>query len=238
MQKMNQRFQLHQHFQSKVKVKVKSLSRVRLFATPWTVAYQAPLSMGFSRQWSWSGLPFPSPGDFPNPEIKPGSPTLQTDALPSEPLQITRTNSSPKVLNKYVPQNFVTPRYIQQVEWIVIIFQNKLQEKIQHIFLMTSLSLLCYHTQISACNRVYISIISRPCLFKKKNEYYTCKWEMGASLIAQMVKNLPAMQETWVQFLGQEDPLEKGMATHSSILAQGIPWTDYGVEMSQTTQKD
>ena len=49
---------------------------------------------------------------------------------------------------------------------------------------------------------------------------------MGASLIAQMVKNLPAMQETWVQFLGQEDPLEKGMATHSSILAWRIPWTE------------
>ena len=51
----------------KVKVKVKSLSRVRLFATLWTVAYQAPLSMGFSRQYYWSGLPFPSPGDLPNP---------------------------------------------------------------------------------------------------------------------------------------------------------------------------
>ena len=58
------------------KVKVKSLSRVRLFATPWTVAYQALRSMGFSRQDYWSGLPFPSPGDLPNPGIKPGSPAL------------------------------------------------------------------------------------------------------------------------------------------------------------------
>ena len=64
---------------------VKSLSRVQLFATPWTVAYQAPLSMRFSRQESWSGLPFPSPGDLPNPGIEPGSPALWTDALPSEP---------------------------------------------------------------------------------------------------------------------------------------------------------
>ena len=46
------------------------------------------------------------------------------------------------------------------------------------------------------------------------------------SLIDQLVKNLPAMQETWVQFLGQEDPLDKGMATHSSILAWEIPWTE------------
>ena len=53
---------------------MKSLSRVRLFATPWTVAYQAPLSMGFSRQWYWSGLPFPSPADLPNPGIERGLP--------------------------------------------------------------------------------------------------------------------------------------------------------------------
>ena len=52
---------------------VKSLSRVRLFATPWTVARQAPLSMGFSRQENWSGLPCPPLGDLPDPEIKPMS---------------------------------------------------------------------------------------------------------------------------------------------------------------------
>ena len=69
----------------KVKVNVKSLSRVQLFATPWTVAYQAPQSMDFSRQEYWSGLPFPSPRDLPNPGIKPGSPALQADTLPSEP---------------------------------------------------------------------------------------------------------------------------------------------------------
>ena len=66
--------------------KVKLLSRVRLFVTLWTVAYKAPLSMGFSRQEFWSGLPFPSPGDLPNPGIEPRFPALQADALPSEPL--------------------------------------------------------------------------------------------------------------------------------------------------------
>ena len=66
-------------------MKVKSLSHVRLFATLWTVAYQASQSMGFSRQGYWSGLPFPSPGDFPNPGIEPRSPALRADALPSEP---------------------------------------------------------------------------------------------------------------------------------------------------------
>ena len=59
-----------------VKVKVKWLSRVRLFATPWTVAYHASPSMGFSRQDYWSGLPFPSPRDLPDPGIEPGSPSL------------------------------------------------------------------------------------------------------------------------------------------------------------------
>ena len=68
-----------------MKVKVKSLSHVGLFATPWIVAYQAPQSMGFSRQEYWRGLPFPSPGDLPDPEIKPRSPTLQADTLTSEP---------------------------------------------------------------------------------------------------------------------------------------------------------
>ena len=62
-----------------------ALSRVRLFATPSTVAHQAPLSTGFSWQEYWSGLPFPSPGDLPNPGIEPGSPALQADALSSEP---------------------------------------------------------------------------------------------------------------------------------------------------------
>ena len=64
-----------------LKVKVKSFSHVQLFATSWTVVYQAPPSMGFSRQEYWSGLPFPSPGDLFNPGIEPRSPALQADAF-------------------------------------------------------------------------------------------------------------------------------------------------------------
>ena len=63
------------------KWKVKSLSHIWLFVTPWTVAHQAPPSMEFSRQEYWSGLPFPSPGDLPNSGIEPGSPALQADTL-------------------------------------------------------------------------------------------------------------------------------------------------------------
>ena len=130
--------------------RVKLLSHIRLFATTWTVAYQAPQSMGFSRQEYCSGLPFPSPEDLPDPGMEPGSPTLQADALPSK---------SP----------------------------------------------------------------GKP----------------------QTVKNLPAIPETRILSLDWEDPLEEGMATHSSILAQRNPmdreiwWaTVHEVSKSWTRQTD
>ena len=63
-----------------------SVSRIRLFVIPWIVACQTSLSLGFSRQEYWSELPFPSPGDIPDPGIKPGPPALQADGLLSEPL--------------------------------------------------------------------------------------------------------------------------------------------------------
>ena len=69
---------------SERKRKVKSLSPVQLFVIPWTVVYQASLSMGFSRQEYWSGLSFPSLGDLPDLGIEPRSPALQADALPSK----------------------------------------------------------------------------------------------------------------------------------------------------------
>ena len=81
-------FKLYFNFLSILKesiVIVKSLSRVRLFATLWTITHQAPPSVGFSRQEYWSGLPLPSPGDLPDPRIEPGSPALQADAFTSEP---------------------------------------------------------------------------------------------------------------------------------------------------------
>ena len=68
-----------------------SLSPVQLFVTPWTAAHQAPLCMKFSGQGYWSGLPFPSPGDIPNPGIESRSPALQADSLLTE-LQIFETS--------------------------------------------------------------------------------------------------------------------------------------------------
>ena len=77
-------YTIFQTYQTNKRKKVKLLSHIQLFATPWTVAYQASPSMGFSRQEYWSRLPFPSPGDLPDPGMEPGSPPLQADALPSE----------------------------------------------------------------------------------------------------------------------------------------------------------
>ena len=79
------RFLVGRNYVLSLKVKVKSLSPVPLFVTPWTIVYQAPPSMGFSRQEYWNELPFPSPGDLPDPGIEPQSPALQAYALPSKP---------------------------------------------------------------------------------------------------------------------------------------------------------
>ena len=72
-----------------------SVSRVQLFVTPLSVALQDPLSMGFSRQEYWSGLPFPSPGDLPDPGIECKSPAFQEDSLPPEPPKKPEIYSSP-----------------------------------------------------------------------------------------------------------------------------------------------
>ena len=123
--------------------KLSHFSRAQLFVTPWTVAHQSPLSMGFSRQEYWSELPFPSPGALPDPGVEPRSPALQADSLLVEPL---------------------------------------------------------------------------------KSMY-------------RAVKNPTAMQETQVPSLDQEDPLEKGMVTHSSTLAWRIPWTEEPGRLQPEGQK-
>ena len=73
---------------------------VRLFATPWTVAHQAPLSVGFPRQERWSGLPFPAPGDLPNPGIEPASPALAGGFFTTEPPEHQRWDTRELFLTK------------------------------------------------------------------------------------------------------------------------------------------
>ena len=104
--------------------KVKLISRVRLFATPWTVACQAPLFLGFSRQGYWSGLPFPSPGDLPYPGIKPGCPALQADSLPSEPLEIP----TKKLWIKYI-QNILVIIACSDFSFLKSLWGGKEEEK-------------------------------------------------------------------------------------------------------------
>ena len=126
-------------------------SHVQLLANLWTVAHQAPLSMGFSSQEYWSSLPFPSPGDLPDPGIRPMS--LRSPELAG---------------------GFLTTSTTWKAQTLILF---------------------------------YI---------------------LWASLVTQMVKNLPVMQkpqETQVRSLVWEDPLEEEMVTHSSILAWRIPWT-------------
>ena len=77
------------------------------YVTPWTVAHQAPLSMDFSRQEYWSGLPFPSPGDLPDPGIKPRSPSLLADSLPSDPLGKPQTMKYQTVKKKKKGNNAI-----------------------------------------------------------------------------------------------------------------------------------
>ena len=73
-----------------------------LFVTLWTVAHQAPLSMEFSRQVYWNGLPFPTPGDLPDPGIEPGSPALQEDSLSSEPPAMLMALESSRELTPHI----------------------------------------------------------------------------------------------------------------------------------------
>jgi len=84
------------HPTMKERKKVKPLSHVQLFATPWTAAHQAPPSMRFSRREYWSGVPLPSPGDLPDPGMEPGSLTLRADAWLSEPSGKPQTWGSDK----------------------------------------------------------------------------------------------------------------------------------------------
>ena len=93
-------------------MKVKSLSRVQLLVTPWTLAHQASLSMEFSRQEYWSALPFPSPGDLAKPGIEPGSPALQADALPSEP---------PASLNIILPPRHFLDHFFN-IYWLAVTY--------------------------------------------------------------------------------------------------------------------
>ena len=103
---------------------------------PWTAAHQAPQSMGFSRQEDWSGLPFPSPGDLPDPGIEPGSPALEADALTSEPAgkpySFYTTSSKPQTQKKhntlFISSHLCDRELIQEIEREGITLNNSMSE--------------------------------------------------------------------------------------------------------------
>ena len=152
-------------------MKVKLLRHVWLFATPWSLAYQAPLSMGFSRQEYWSGLPFPSPGDLPNPRTEAGSPALQADALPSElPEKASNTVTSSMKTLKMVP----VKKNVSS-DWRAICFI---------IYFLVEIVLLLSLLELIHPSIYYWSIIFlQYCVLGAQHSYliflYITKWSLG-----------------------------------------------------------
>ena len=142
--------------------------------------HQAPLSMGFSRQEYWSGLPCPLPGDLSNPRIEPTSPE--------------------------------SPAFGRQ-----ILYHWATGEPLGRSYIYPVSTSICIHIDWSMS--ISIHIYTHTYIYRL---FYFKDWLMWA----QMVMNLPAMPETQVQSLGQENPLEKAMTTHSCILAWRILWTE------------
>ena len=159
---------------------MKSLSRVRLLATPWTSAYQAPLSVGFSRQEYWSGVPLPSPKEHDRDAFK---------------------------------------------VWFFLFFFSNYQV-FQLGFPGSSVG------KESTCNAGNPGSIPGSGRSTGDGIGYPLQY-CWASLVAQLVKNPPAVWETWVWSLVWEDPLEKGKVTHSNILAWRIPWTIYSMGLQR-----
>ena len=116
-----------------------------LFATPWTTTYQAPLSMGFLRQEYWSGLPFPSIGDLPDPRITPKSLALQADSLPAEP---------PGKPNQFLWNSLILYRIFQLILELSTLFRinkNRVYGKIIDVFMSSegNMSLLAHRIYMS-----------------------------------------------------------------------------------------
>ena len=199
------------------------LSHVWLFVTQRTIAHPALLSMEVPRQECWSGLPFPSPGDLPNPEIEPKSPTLTsrflTTKLPGKPLWL-----------------------LVEKPWHGCVWRMQTQVCRAACRFPGTCVLFVFHQ--CSCSKFLLDwdeVFLWPYLGFPGSLWWTGRpgmlQFMGSQrvrhdwvtelnwTVAQLVKNLPAMQETWVRSLVWEDFLDKGKATHSSILAWRIPWT-------------
>ena len=273
----------------KWRVKVRSLSHVRLFVTPWTVAYQAPLSMGFPRQEYCSGVPLPSPPSQVYSLSKIGvlkSPIITVIVhfflqFYQFLLHVFQGSGFRYicVYSYYLPDGFFLslrkcPLFI--IPFLSYILSHLIWIQPLHLFyisvclayfphfftfkLFTSLNLKCVFCTQCIVRLWFLEIYSAnlclliggviPFTLSVVQIIYNLLWFyclfsicLMASLVAQTVKIPPAIQETWAQSLGGEDPLEKGVATHSSILAWRIPWAEetggyspWGCKESDTTE--
>ena len=181
--------------------------------------------MGFSRQKYWSGLPFPSPGDLPNPGLEPGSPTLYTDALPSEP-----PGKSPYSQRYGFSSSHVWMWEMDHKEdlasknwcfWTVVLektLESPLDcKEIKPANPKGNQPWIFIGRSEAEAEALILWIPDKKSRLNRKDP------DAGrASLVTQMLKNPPAIPETWVWSLSWEDPLEEGMATHSSVLAWRI----------------
>ena len=195
-------------------------------ATPWTLALQAPLSVGFSKQKYWSGLPVPSPGDLSNPGIKPRSPTLQAASLPSKPpgkpspykqqrLIPSQNNSWPSNNAQMIANAALTinsPAHSASSQEWRRCFQRGLVHHQAELFTGFCVREGCETPRHTS-----------PRVWRCPSWSIAVAMVKGLSFVAQPVKNMPAMQETRIWSLGWKDPLEKRTTTHSSILAWRIP---------------
>ena len=233
-------------------------SRVHLFVTPWTVARQAPLSMGFSRQEHWRGLPCPPPGDPPDPGIKLVSPASQADSLPrsqwGSPLQLTwpyrffllcwvkffslitgETGWSLRSLNKqtlevshpgahwnesWENQWCCKPPPTMANVFVTFHFWLTLEQPFYFLWILLDMTCLSWSSrQVGPAGSASAEDGCWPDLWGLPK----APWGFpGGSL----KKNPPAMQEMRVRSLSQEDALEEGVVTHSSVLARKITWTE------------
>ena len=253
-------------------------SHVWLMMHPWTVACQAPLSMEFSRQEYWSGLPHPPPGDLPYSGIRPVSFTLP--ALASGFFTSSTTWEAPVNSRSRVFRGVFC--FCSHFWWVTLLhgwdsanLSRACSEVCIHFVLfglgrlagrrwhhsnfwwVTGREHVCHRSliiqQVQSCPTVWPhrwqpTRLLHPWDSPGKNtgagchfllqcihasqvtsavsdSFFICQGCWGL-LVAQIVKNSPAMQETQVLSLSQEDPLEKEMANHSSILAWEIPWTE------------
>ena len=157
---------------------------------PVDCTHQAPLSMGFSRQEYWSGLPCPPPGDLPNPGIEPMSPTLQADSLLSE------------LPGK--PNQFARAAIAKSHKLDGLCNKNELSHSPRGCKSEISVLAGLVASECSEGNMFHVSPLASGGLLAT----FGIPRPVGTSLVAQLVKNPPATRETWVRSMGWEDLLE------------------------------